>query len=549
MKDTSFEQLWRKSLENASENPPQSVWSGINAQLDTEDGIASLFVKNLRNASTPPPSEVWDGIVNTLEADTSIEKQFQTQFKTASETPVGLWDKIEAELDEDKKPVVIWFARPWLAAGIAAALLLAFFLPTDNLFYESSVERRSDVAANKETQEVSPLVAEKNLGEEASEVENFSNKLSDKRVFEKNTLSDGGQKGATTIKAMKSISIAFDEVTALPVSSAEVVASTEINGKVIEESFIEKLANRLEESLSSIEGIGFSPYGNSFVLKREKLEVPSSIIEEEENRRDEKSWLGFVSGLAPFDPNIRISNFEREALVTARNVPSSFFSYNSVVETTAANSATETFEIPLSQPFNDVRPGNSINLGFDYGFNVHKNVSVEIGARYNRGVSFIESNVYNYNRITGDVSSFLTTHYIQAQRNSFNNTVISSSQDTKSAYQFLMVPVQLGMQLPLFNKFEAAVNAGVSGDFLVNNVLNDLPEGGSRLNSANSAYRFANISAIAGLSLNYDINETWQARLGGNFQQALRSGVATTQTFSFIPRYVGVNYGINYRLK
>jgi len=87
---------------------------------------------------------------------------------------------------------------------------------------------------------------------------------------------------------------------------------------------------------------------------------------------------------------------------------------------------------------------------------------------------------------------------------------------------------------------------GVSGDMIINNVFDDLSERGSKLNASNSAYKAVNLSGLGGMKVNYWIHQNWQLSVGSNIQQTLTSGVKKTEGFSFKPRYLGINYGINY---
>jgi hypothetical protein len=110
-----------------------------------------------------------------------------------------------------------------------------------------------------------------------------------------------------------------------------------------------------------------------------------------------------------------------------------------------------------------------------------------------------------------------------------------------------MIPLNVGYHLPITQKLEASFMTGISGDFIINNVFDNLPESGSRLTASNSAYKPLNLSGIAGVNMNYMIRDNWQISVGSNLQQTLTSGVDKTEGFTFKPRYLGINYGINYR--
>ena len=188
-----------------------------------------------------------------------------------------------------------------------------------------------------------------------------------------------------------------------------------------------------------------------------------------------------------------------------------------------------------------------MNFGLDYGKRIGKFFSLEGGLRYTAGQSVLASNVYSYNEYTGNVRSFLESYYIRQDNTVFDNTVISTRAYIDNDYKFFNIPVQLGFYIPVTKKMEAAVTAGFSGDFIINNVLDNIPEGGSKLTSRNSAYHAVNLSGIGGVKMNYMIRDNWQVSLGSNIQQTLTTGVDKSEGFTFKPRYIGLNTSINYR--
>lgn len=521
--------MWRDALKNAIENPPAEVWKNIDYQLDSSQSFEGLIATKLSNAEAQVPAEIWNGLNLVLDAidNTTFEEDIASNANQLEITPPAfIWENIEVELDkgEERKPIIFFWGSRWIATGIAAMLLLIFSIPLlTNLFDKKPVSERNESLSSNSTKEEQDAIHPELIKDfEAGSINNNQNEAT--------------------------VAFASFEKAELTIANVKISVDEPVLAQTSKESSFEQLVEKAKVNLARLQGKAFSPYGNRFTLERKRLPMPLPNEENEQENNKNKSWLGFISGLAPFDPNISITNFESQALASAGNVPTNFFEYKSVVESNVIN-GNQDFEIPLSQPFNNIRQGSAINLGLDYGFKMAKNFSFQTGARYTRSSSFIQSNVYSYNPNTNSVSTFLESYYLTNEKNSRNNTLISSSEDIRNAYQFLMIPVQLGYHVPLFSKMDLSVSGGVSGDFLINNILDETPQGGSKLTPANSAYKAVNISGLGGMKINYAVNSNWDASIGANYQQALRSGVQETQTFSFRPKFFGISYGINYKLK
>lgn len=499
----SFENQWRKALEGAEENPPADVWRKIEGELD-EELIAEAAMKNmLLSASEKPDDSVW----------LNIEK--------------------ELDQEEERKPFVVFWLNKYTATGIAALLLLALsfslFNNSESLLNDSPELSKSNNSP-KETRE-------KKI--DRSDSESNISSVDELKVSEKTVQSAAFS--TKTIVFKKSTKKLIETSDYPVVKSSSSLLSQRNTQKT--ESFSDVIDSSID-NLKSIVKKEFDKYGNSFVLERNKLsyQTPDKLLSDNSSFL-KRSWFGLFSGVSPFDPNFKINNFERAALVSASDIP---FQANSVGETTNPIKS-ETFAIPLSQPYNNVKAGRSVNVSINYGKRFKKHWSIESGARYLAGNSLVASNVYSYNQFTGSVQSFLESNYIRQNTGIFDNTVISSGEDIDSDYQFLMIPLQVGYHLPVTKKLEASLTAGVSGDFIINNVFDNISEGGSKLTAGNSAYKPVNLSGLAGLKLNYAIRSNWQISVGSNFQQTVTSGVERDEGFSFKPRYLGMNYGVNYR--
>jgi len=484
--NSSFESLWRNTLKDAEEIPPIGVWRKIAGKLDQEL-IADLSIKNtLLTAAEMPDNSVWANIEKALDQE------------------------------KERKPFIfIWFNK-YTATGIAALLLLALSFLIFNDGFDKTKNKEGIISSTKAIE----TSREDNLQTEDENVE-----------IENSTLI------ADKVSYVKSIA-----------PNAPNLSTVEVNSKTEELNHSQRF-DFIKSPLASLKLLikkGVYVYGNRFNNSRKKLsfETPKEHLVDNSSFL-KRSWFGLISGISPFDPNLKINNFERAVVLSSNNSPQSGFQFNNVGEATDGIKQ-QKFAIPLSQPYNNVKPGTSINLGFDYGKRFKKNFSIESGIRYLAGNSAITSNVYSVNQITGDIRSFLESNYISKNLSSFDNTVIVSLGDIDNDYKYIMVPLQLGYHLPITDKLEASFLVGVSGDMIINNVFDDLSERGSKLNASNSAYKAVNLSGLGGMKVNYWIHQNWQLSVGSNIQQTLTSGVKKTEGFSFKPRYLGINYGINY---
>jgi hypothetical protein len=494
---SSFENQWRNALRNAEENPPIDVWMEIEGVLDKEL-LADLSIKNkLLSASEIPDASVWNNIENTLD-----------------------------EQDERKPVFILWF-RKYASAGIAALLLMAlsFTIFNDKLNQIGIIASNSSENSNSnDSRSIDTPLA-------SSEILSDKNNSDDKVTVNKN------------------ISNSIDKIDLSGIVALTKKNNLEFDNKIASESHNLETDTYSMFSVSALKLLikkGFDAYGNRFVLTRKKLsyQTPDYLLAGNSNFL-QRSWFGLISGISPFDPNFKINNFERAALVSNNEFPRSSLEFKSLGDTDPAKN--NTFAFPLSQPYNDVKAGNAVNIGFNYGRRIKRNFSIESGVRYMAGKSLVATNVYSYNTFTGNVSTFLESNYLSKGATVFDNTVISSGGDIDNDYTFLMVPLQLGYHVPLTDKLEATFLAGVSGDLIINNVFDNVSEGGSKLTSANSAYKAINLSGMGGMKVNYMVRENWQLSIGTNVQQTLTSGIEKTEGFSFKPRYLGLNYGVNYR--
>jgi hypothetical protein len=495
----SFEKKWKIALQEAEEDIPFDLWEKIECELDKDKSMEVHLRHTLTHASVAPPEHLW----NTIE--TKLHNNPEKQFISTS----------------INKRVV---------SGIAALLLLALGFGLYQLDF-SKAGNRDTVVLKKESVVEKKRQTSQSYQKENQVLTTELDPITDLNLSVKRKINSSKRTFSQTTEEKHHIQEAM-------VKSFDAIFLSKSNEEIYPANHIALIAKR-----------SFDEFGNSFILKRNKLvyETPEELAEDKRGFF-QRSWLSLVSGFSPFNPNVKINNFERAALASASNTPGSTFSFNSLAES-INNTGKPKFAIPILEPYNEVQRGTAVNLGANYGKRIGKFLAIESGIRYTAGRSMLASNVYSYNEFTGSVKTFMESHYIRQEKTVFNNTVISSRTAIDNDYKFLNIPVQIGFYVPLNNRFEAAVTTGFSGDFIISNVLDNTPEGGSRLTASNSAYKAVNFSGIGSVRLNYAVQDNWQVSVGSSVQQTLTTGIDRSEGLSFRPRYVGLYTSLNYRFK
>lgn len=494
-----------------------------------KDKFKESWEKYLLDAELQTPPSIWGKIEASMQQDLSFDKKSHEVFNQISIQPSEeIWPRIVAELEEDRKPFILIWLNKYASTAIAAMLVL---------FLGFSLNKSDNDAESNETISLATL--------EKSRIVNQSALSVNESFAAPKAASVTKVKYAAQIK--KSDKVLITNTLEASKAAENFIAQEKIAALQLSKEITEKADQLFEDlSLNTLATLDYDPFGNSIILKRNKLgfETPEKYLEDHSTFL-QRSWLGLISGLAPFSPNFNIKNFERDALVSASEGVRNTLN---LIGGEPQNPGRQIFAIPLSQPYNNVTGGLSLNLGADYGKKISRHFSLQGGLRYIRGTSKVSSNVYSYNTETGDVKTFLESYYLQPQEASFNeNTQISSKSFVSNNYNYVMMPLQIGFHIPLMKNTEAMISSGVSTDLLINNVIDQNPTEGNLLTPKNSNYNAVNLSAIGNIKLNYMLKNEWQISVGSNIQQSLFSGVDSRENFTFKPRYIGISYGINYR--
>jgi hypothetical protein len=521
----------------------------------------------------------------------SFEQEWQQAFENASIPPPNdMWDKIEQELERKKRRPFLFILRPSaVASGIAAALILVlggllFF--NKNNAYNQKVNAQN---ISKTSQDVESIKTNKNPTDEESiakvpnptqdipndkaiasverpsQIEdNFSlkNKIRQYHLTENHPNKTKNHNHALSKKSTLASVVKLDKKGDNIIAKSEnTIAQNTQNQEVLSRQII--LENNFRDTfvaLNTLKRKEYTYFGSSRTLNRNKLVFDYEMPETQTIASNEsKFWLGIQSGVAPFDPNMKLSGLNTFALQAAdafAKVSNSQSSPNLGAMGASSGDKLPAGSVVVSQPQNAIKSGVGINTGFAFGYKIAKKWSIESGIRYLRGNSTLQSNTYAFQQ-NGYVNTFFADYLLQNSSNNIVtaaqspiNTVVADASQFNNRYEYLMIPMQLGYEIGLSKKLGLNILAGISTDiFLQNTIANDnsFVQEKSTINSTNNIYKPLNISGLGGVRASYLLSKHWQANIGSSYQHSLFSGINSSTALQMRLRMFGVNYGVNYR--
>ncbi len=517
----------------------------------------------------------------------NFEEEWQRAFENASISPPSdMWDKIELELDRKKRRPFLFFLRPaGIATGMAAALLLV--MGGILIFNKNYQENTKDFSQNstKTKQSTKPQIAqtEKSIidkkssethsdlnNEQLASTKNIAENVEKLITKNKKTYKEKTSRNNEFSKTQNSNDV-FEKTIAKAefkeennISENKNVIAQNIDNQIVTDKNETVLANIVQNGIVEINALNskkFVYYGSRYTLNRNKLAFDVEAPEiEKPNTDDSKFWLGFQSGVSPFDPNMKLGGLNTVAMQQADAFASAVNDVkgSSSAVSSPATAGNTTGKVAVSQPQNGIKSGVGTNLGFAFGYKIAKKWNLESGIRYLRGNSTLQSNTYAFQQ-NGYVNTFLADYLLQNSAKSnyvLNgvqapiNTVVADASQFNNRYEYLMIPMQIGYEIGLSEKLGLNLLAGVSADvFLKNTIANDntFVQEKNTINGSSKIYNPLNISALGGLRASYLLSKHWQANLGSSYQYSLFSGINASTNLQMRLRMFGVNYGVSYR--
>ena len=498
-----------------------------------------------------------------VDKQNNFEEEWRKAFEGASMTPSDeLWGRIESELEKKKSRPFLFFLKPSLmATGLAAALALVL---GGILFF--SQEPKADIAQNKgintpaavlqDSHEKSPADATSTNDSPAIAANTKKSKTTRENHPDiKDTRSTIAISGQTYNSRLSKTTIALHVPPAETGKAGVSGLANSINDKILPAPTETLIASA--ETLGSVDkldGKKFRYLGSRYTMQRNKLAFDAEAIDERENimlaSNDSKFWVGLQSGVAPFDPNMKLGGINSMAYSAAN-------SYAQLANGSLGPSgpgAGDKGSLTVSQPQNNIKAGLAINSGVAFGYKVAPKWHIESGVRYLRGNSTLETNTYSFQN-NGYVNSFLSNYLLQNSAQNYSqfdrsNTVVSDASQFGNRYEYLMIPMQMGYEIALTKRVDLNLLAGFSTDiFLQNSIFTDkgLVKGKNTINNDNKIYKPVNFSGLGGVRASYMLNRHWQANIGTSYQRALFSGMTPSVNINMQLQMFGINYGFNYR--
>lgn len=486
----------------------------------------------------------------------NFEDEWRRVFEDASVPPSdALWGKIESELDKKKKRPFLFFLRPSLiATGLAAALVVVL---GGILFFnkEATPPTAQNNPANTDTRTATVIPAPSQeattLADNSSATQTLAQRSAQDNSF-KTAKTSPDEANRMPNRSVKTALLA--EVTTHNGLAAKGNNTNELSSSVISALVPNKTetdeTKSLIAGLDRIEGKKYRYFGSRYTMNRNKLAFDAEQYEETDEKtlasNDSKFWVGVQSGVAPFDPNMKLSGLNTRAYSAANE-----YAQNSML----APGSTDKTSL-VSKPQNAIKSGIAVNNGIAVGYQLSKKWHLESGIRYLQGNSTLETNTYAFQN-SGYVNTFLADYLLQNSAKDYvsigsnlTNTVVADAAKFGNRYQYLMIPMQMGYKIGLTKNLGLNLLAGISTDIFLQNSIstdNGLVKNTNTINSDSKIYKPVNFSGLGGLRANYMISKHWQANIGTSYQRALFSGISSSTDLNMKLQMFGINYGVNYR--
>jgi hypothetical protein len=410
----------------------------------------------------------------------SEKQKFEENWKKAFDgaemaPPDGVWSSIEVDLagqeSASMKKRVIFYQR------LAAALLL-FAIGSGIYGYYSGRSQETEFRS-KELASTTPKAIQKTEKTESTESREIA------KVVAPQT------RTITTIAAKEEqpILLALAESESEPEPATEVIMEEQEQQPVAEEK-------KKEETIVVV-----SPL-------LQPVEQPEEVVKPKKKSRESNLWVALGASAGNYSPNTP----------SATTVPQNSFA--------GPMNAVNSFIVAAAQPQrSEPKVGQSYSFGMSVGKKFGR-IVVQTGVSLGRQQVEYTS---NYNAVTPSNSAkAASADYLDMQGQSFAVAFTPSDYTVNSTMEIISIPVQAGYMI-VDRQVGWQVNAGVSPDFFLKNVLED--KSGQRESLTQSAgsgspYRSVNWSGLLNTELSY--------RVGPHYR------------LSFVP---GVRYSFNSILK
>jgi hypothetical protein len=505
----------------------------------------------------------------------NFEEQWRRAFSEASEPPPpAVWDKLEAQLDEQEKagaPVVpLWWRSrrmAYVAAAAMALLLISWPLllrmdpatPAPSVATAPAAGTPATGTPDAGTPDAGTSALPEYQPAPASPRVEPATEASPPPLSSPRTPRGLGAEGAGTMARSTQPTGPQPERREAPLREALAARSGGANAAG------ERLASSGTAGTGAAEPAGLpatagAPPAGSLATARERLEVaalsPRPLRELAVYPR--KRYVFYRPEETEESPVPQPAK-PKEYWAGLGIMPASYNPAVSVTSPPAAFSAANAGRQSLSS---SSRAGLSYALQSQGGMKLSKHWSLESGISYLQGNSTFVSDGYVLDAMTNRSTNVLenalldgSTRLASSSDKSFstsfaNNQVaavyIDLDQQTSNDYRFLQLPVQAGYTLNPDGKVSYTVLGGMVANLFLRNDLETTPGYTLTTTPGDGLYRTLNWSAATGVRLNYHLSSHWTASLTGSYQKAVASGIQSNSTLLSRPQLYGMGWGVRY---
>ncbi|GAA4437121.1 hypothetical protein GCM10023091_15920 [Ravibacter arvi] len=489
----------------------------------------------------------------------NLNEEWREIFDKASETPPpNIWASIEKHLDEQNRvPVVVPFwksSQAWVAAASALLVLgigaILFLQRTPNhtpdeqvtLHQAPATTTPDHIATAPQPAEEGPVVADNPTKKTITEKQGAANAgdVSPSRPAARATGNSQVFAGVTEKFApgkneAQQLAKAGSRL-AEPVSRiAEKDEKTEISGT---------------RSLEPLDPLQFEELKTYWQTRYVFFNPDARHTEEPAMPKAESSqlWAGLAVMPGGFNPNMEFQHqsvYQMNNIVGTHNyTTSNQLSYSNRNETESRDQAKISYQATAQ-----------------VGLSLSKNWSLESGIAYLQGNSTSRSPGFIMDRITQERADLLPNAMASGSAHYSNETVerLQLQSDAKNAamyvpidknvgnnFSYLQVPAYLGYTFRPEKKFSYTILAGGVTNFFLENRLETTSGYTLKTTPENNVYNDLNISAAAGLRINYRMSKDWNTNLTANYQRALMNNFQDNLFLKSFPTVYGLSWGVRY---
>lgn len=535
----SFEDQWKKALNEASETPPPSIWEGIEAHLDREDDhkIIPLWWRSPKLwyaaasilALLLVGGGIWYNSRSGLMRDHgNVEMAVKNLSTNSTEKTNAKDEKTQQPATEEQTAVQNGVTEPLIAKN-------SDHVNSEEKALKNTGKGKASAEAGNNNSEKIAAVRSKSVDPKGNEIAiNNSDKEKlleqEKAKVKRNEPSD-----VSDIAVSKSI-LAERNTTAENGISEQKIASSGKQTNLKEEITSAESKTVEANLLASI------PYSDLDVFMQKRYVFFKPAIQPEEKpaepaKKSKEYYAGIGFMPASFNPDVQL-----------KEAPTAF----------AGQFASRQKSLTGTN-----KAGASYAVQTQGGMRLSRHWSMEMGVNYLKGNARYEGGGYvvsSYNNTSSNVLQdalvglAATNNAGLAGDNSgkgptfasTSNIYIDVNKKASNDYQYLQLPLQAGFTLNPDKKLSYSVLGGMMANFFLSNEL-ESASGETITTTANDdIYRSMNWAATTGLRFNYRMSSKWKASLTGSYQKSVTSGFKDNQSLEAHPYLYGVSWGVRY---